>query len=95
MYRLSDRILVTSEASKQIVMSSEHIPARYLSVVYNGVDISKFAARDDRGAVREELGVPADAVLIGAVGRLTADKGGQDAPSALWAGCGKPAPRCA
>jgi hypothetical protein len=27
MYRLSDRILVTSEASKQIVMSSEGIPA--------------------------------------------------------------------
>lgn len=78
MYRLSDRILVTSEASKQIVMNREHIPARYLSVVYNGVDISKFAARDDRAAVREELGVPADAVLIGAVGRLTADKGGQD-----------------
>jgi glycosyltransferase involved in cell wall biosynthesis len=78
MYRLSDRILVTSEASKQIVMSSEGIPARYLSVVYNGVDIGKFAARGDRAEVRAELGVPADAVLIGAVGRLTADKGGQD-----------------
>ena len=77
MYRLSDRILVTSEASKQIVMSSERIPARYLSVVYNGVDIGKFASHDDRGEVRAELGVPADAVLVGAVGRLTADKGGQ------------------
>jgi glycosyltransferase involved in cell wall biosynthesis len=78
MYRLSDRILVTSQASKQIVMNSEHIPARYLSVVYNGVDISTFAGRSDRAEVRAELGVPVDAVLIGAVGRLTADKGGQD-----------------
>ncbi|HET7080131.1 MAG TPA: glycosyltransferase [Chloroflexia bacterium] len=78
MYRLSDRILVTSEASKQIVMSSEGIPAHYLSVVYNGVDMDKFAARGDRADVRAELGVAPDAALIGAVGRLTADKGGQD-----------------
>ena len=78
MYPLSDRILVTSEASKQIVMSSEGIPARYLSVVYNGVDMAKFAARGDRADVRAELGVAPEAVLIGAVGRLTADKGGQD-----------------
>jgi glycosyltransferase involved in cell wall biosynthesis len=40
--------------------------------------MDKFAARGDRADVRAELGVAPDAALIGAVGRLTADKGGQD-----------------
>jgi glycosyltransferase involved in cell wall biosynthesis len=78
LYRLSDRIIVPSEASKQLVMEIEHIPARYLTVVYNGVDLTKFAPQAETAAVREELGLPPDAIVIGSVGRLSADKGGQD-----------------
>jgi glycosyltransferase involved in cell wall biosynthesis len=78
LYRLSDRILVPSQASKRIVMALEGIPARYIDVIYNGVDISRFCPDADRGAVRQELNLPEDAVVVGTVGRLSADKGGQD-----------------
>ena len=78
LYRLSDRILVPSAASKQIVMDMEGIPARYIDVIYNGVDISRFRPGADRAAVRRELDLPEDAVVVGTVGRLSADKGGQD-----------------
>jgi glycosyltransferase involved in cell wall biosynthesis len=78
LYRLSDRIIVPSEASKRLVMEMEQIPARALSVVYNGVDMTQFAPQADRAAAREELGLAADNVVIGSVGRLSADKGGQD-----------------
>ena len=78
LYRLSDRILVPSAASKRIVMELEGIPARYIDVIYNGVDMSRFSPGADRSAVRGELGLPEDALVVGTVGRLSADKGGQD-----------------
>ncbi len=77
LYHLSDRIIVPSQASKTLVMEMEHIPERYLSVVYNGVNMAQFAPQDD-AAVREELGLAPDAMVIGSVGRLSTDKGGQD-----------------
>lgn len=45
LYRLSDRIVAPSAASKRMVMEMEHIPARYLDVIYNGVDADEFAPR--------------------------------------------------
>ena len=78
LYRLGEGVLVPSEATKRVVMATEHLPARHLHVVYNGVDTRQFAPRTDAAAVRRELGLPADTFLIGSVGRLSADKGGQD-----------------
>ncbi len=83
LYRLSDRILVPSEASKRLVMQMEGIPARYLDVTYNGVDISRFKPGAEAAAVRSELGLGAEDVVISTVGRLVADKGGQD--DLIWA----------
>ncbi len=78
LYRLGDAIIVPSEASKRLVMAREHLPAAALHVVYNGVDPAPFAGGEGRAAIREEWGVPPDVVLAGCVGRLSADKGGQD-----------------
>ncbi|HEY0070535.1 MAG TPA: glycosyltransferase [Chloroflexia bacterium] len=83
LYRLTDRILVPSQASKQLVMQMEGIPARYLDVTYNGVDISQFKPGAEAATVRRELGLGPEDVVIGTVGRLTADKGGQD--DLIWA----------
>jgi glycosyltransferase involved in cell wall biosynthesis len=46
----------------------------------NGVDVARFApaTRAERVAARLELGIPADAFVIGFVGRLVADKGVSD-----------------
>lgn len=83
LYRLSDRILVPSEASKQLVMRMEGIPARYLDVAYNGVDVAQFSPGAESGSARQELGLAPEDYVIGTVGRLSADKGGQD--DLLWA----------
>ncbi len=79
LYRLSDRILVPSEASKRIVMEMERIPAHRLSVLYNGVDISHFNPGSASGCeVRRELGIRCEELVIGTVGRLSPEKGGVD-----------------
>jgi glycosyltransferase involved in cell wall biosynthesis len=83
LYRLTDRILVPSQASKQLVMQMEGIPTRYLDVTYNGVDISQFKPGTEAATVRQELGLGPEDFVIGTVGRLSADKGGQD--DLLWA----------
>ena len=76
--RLSDRILVPSAWSRELVHQSDGVPLGQISVVYNGVDTGEFAPRHDGPAVRAALGIPSDAPLIGYVGRLAVNKGGQD-----------------
>jgi glycosyltransferase involved in cell wall biosynthesis len=44
-------------------------------VVYNPVDTAKFETAGSAGGVRHELGIPADAILIGNAARLTPWKG--------------------
>ena len=44
-------------------------------VVHNGIDRAPFEQAIDRGAVRERMGLPRDAVVAGVVGRLDERKG--------------------
>ncbi|MDQ6694342.1 MAG: glycosyltransferase [Chloroflexota bacterium] len=83
LYRLSDRILVPSEASKKLVMQTEGIPGRRLTVLYNGVDSAGYAPAGslyakERATVRNEFGIDDATVLVGTVGRLSPEKGGVD-----------------
>ncbi|MDQ2805593.1 MAG: glycosyltransferase [Chloroflexota bacterium] len=78
LYRLGDAVVVPSAASKRLLMQLEGLPAHALSVVYNGVDTAQFAGHAVTPAIRRTLGLDPTALLIGSVGRLSADKGGQD-----------------
>ncbi len=78
LYRLGDAVVVPSEASKRFLIEREHLPARAVSVVYNGVDTAQFARHESVAVLRRALDLDPAAVLIGSVGRLSADKGGQD-----------------
>jgi glycosyltransferase involved in cell wall biosynthesis len=49
-------------------------PERCL-LIENGVDTATFSRRGDRAEAKRAFGVPADRLLIGAVGRLSAEKG--------------------
>lgn len=52
------------------------VPAGKLRLLGNGVDLARFEPRPGvRSEVRAELGVDADAVVVGAVGRLVLEKG--------------------
>jgi glycosyltransferase involved in cell wall biosynthesis len=61
---------LTEDMAKQ-VRDTAVAPARKVRVMQNGIDIAHFTETvGDRVAVRESLGVPPDAPLIGTVGRL-------------------------
>lgn len=51
-------------------MVAEGFPARRLQVVYNGIAVGERPRADERRAAREGLGLPADAFVVGTVGRL-------------------------
>ncbi|MFG2697659.1 glycosyltransferase [Kitasatospora sp. NPDC048407] len=70
------------------------VPARRARVVGNGVDLDRFPApgpeRDAlRAAVREQLGVRDDELLVGGVGRRVAEKGIREYAEAARALAGK------
>ncbi|MGA7730886.1 MAG: glycosyltransferase, partial [Chloroflexia bacterium] len=80
LYRLSDRVLVPSQASKSLVSKVEGIPPHCIDVLYNGVDITRFTppTPEERANARREFGIPDDALLVGMLGRLSPEKGGVD-----------------
>jgi glycosyltransferase involved in cell wall biosynthesis len=52
------------------------VPSSKLRLLGNGIDLARFHPDDgDRLAVREELGVGPDELLVGAIGRLVREKG--------------------
>jgi len=63
-----DAVVATSEKS-----------AAYLDqpsqVIYHGIDLTAFTPVTDRVAVRRQLGLPTDGLLIGCFGRIRAQKG--------------------
>jgi glycosyltransferase involved in cell wall biosynthesis len=66
-----DRVVGVGEAVRQALIDNEGIPPRRVGVIYNGVDLSPFATcGDDRRAVRRELGVSGDELVLVQVARL-------------------------
>jgi glycosyltransferase involved in cell wall biosynthesis len=70
---LCDRIMTTSESIKQ-GMIARGIAAEKIVPVPTGVDVSRFQ-HGQRGALRVELGIPAEAKLVGMVSVLRGDNG--------------------
>jgi glycosyltransferase involved in cell wall biosynthesis len=54
-----------------------------ITVVRNAVDTVRFAPRRDTGRIRAELGIPADAPILGSIGRLEPIKGYDSAIAAF------------
>ncbi len=66
------RIICVSEAA------TKRFPRRWASrvcVVPNGVDVSRFRPGLDGGVLRQQLGIPAEAFVIGYCGQLIREKG--------------------
>ncbi len=73
-YVYADRIIAVSHAVKAHLIG-QGIDAAKIRVVYNGVDLDKFAPCADRAGAKRAQGLPADALVIGVVAHLTAKKG--------------------
>jgi glycosyltransferase involved in cell wall biosynthesis len=79
--RFSDALLAVSERNRDNIIEVERIPPDRILVLPNGIAPLGPVAGDPRG----ELDVPADRLLIGAIGRLTWEKGHVDLIQAIAA----------
>lgn len=70
--RRANRVIANSRAT------ADDLGVETATVIYNGVEECFFSAPDTRAEVRDELGVPGDALLVGTIGRLDPWKGHED-----------------
>ena len=75
--RFADRVLVNAEAVKTWLVNDGFSPSR-ITVIPNGIDLSRFETRANPAAVRRSLGVPEHAPLVAVVSRLHRLKGIED-----------------
>jgi glycosyltransferase involved in cell wall biosynthesis len=71
--RLADCILVNAEAVRERLVASGY-PRQKIRVIRNGIDLSRFEGVRS-GALREELGLPPGAPVVGVVSRVNPLKG--------------------
>lgn len=72
--RFADQILVNAEAIRQWLVRQGY-PYEKISVIYNGIDLSRFTNEDHDGALRSELRIPQQAPLVLVLARLAPEKG--------------------
>jgi L-malate glycosyltransferase len=72
--RLADRILVNAEAIRESLVANG-APARKITVIRNGLELSQFDRPADSSALRQELGLPESAPIVLLLARLTPQKG--------------------
>ncbi len=68
------RLLAVSRAARDY-HASGGLAAEKIHVLYNGVDTDEFRPRPPTGYLRRELGLPENAILIGAIGQISLRKG--------------------
>lgn len=69
-----DVVTGVSDAVGAYLRESAGVPAGRVKVIYNGVDVDRFAGPYDGAAKRRELRIPADAWVIGLVANLRPQK---------------------
>lgn len=75
--RCTDLLFTQSEEDAATAVQRRFLPANRVLAIGNGVDIGRFnpAVARPRADTRAELGIPEDAVVIGMIGRMVAEKG--------------------
>jgi len=73
---LVDRAIAVSGSTRDFLVRERHVPAEKVALIWNGAPLDEFAPvkADVAGAVRDELGIPRDAVVVGTISRLSAQK---------------------
>ncbi len=81
----TSRVLAISDAVAEFGRTRLGLPADWIETLYNGIDLDAFADPDPDGRrrVRDQLGLPMDAPVVAAIGRLTREKG-QDILLRAW-----------
>lgn len=68
------RLIAVSEATRSF-HAAQGLDPRKVVTVHNGVDLNRFQPRPRFGRVREDLGIPADALVVLTVGQIGLRKG--------------------
>lgn len=71
--RLSQRLVFVSGKLQAELAAALNVPDEKCVIIPNGVDVGRFK-RGRRDTLRNELGLPADAILVGAVGNIRVPK---------------------
>lgn len=71
--RFSDRCVVPSRAVRDVLIRDEGVTPARIVVIPNGIDIARFRPGLD-GRSRREFGIASGDVVVGAVGRFSAEK---------------------
>ncbi len=70
-----DAAIAVSRATKRDWVRRTHIPGERVVTIYNGIDPDRFRRQRSRSDARGQLGLPADVLVVGGVGRLDEAKG--------------------
>jgi glycosyltransferase involved in cell wall biosynthesis len=86
---LTDRAIAVSGSTRDFLIRERHVPADRVRVIWNGAPLDEFAPGppERRPAARAAVGLPPDALVIGAIGRLNEQKGHRYLIEALPALC--------
>ncbi len=78
--RYTDRAIAVSGSTRDFLVDERFVPADRVRLIWNGAPLREFAQppAGARESVRRELGLPPDALAIGTIGRLSAQKGQRD-----------------
>ena len=75
--RLTSRAIAVSQSTADFLANERYVPQEIVDVVFNGAPLHQFAKRPraEGAAIRAELGLAQDALVITTIGRLNAQKG--------------------
>jgi glycosyltransferase involved in cell wall biosynthesis len=73
----TDRAIAVSRSTRDFLVRERFVPAPRVRLVWNGAPLDEFApvSRERVRQVRRELGIDEGALVVGAIGRLNAQKG--------------------
>jgi glycosyltransferase involved in cell wall biosynthesis len=74
---LTDAAIAVSGSTREFLVRRRFVPEERVRLIWNGAPLEEFApvTRERAQRVRRELGLPEDAVVVGTIGRLNAQKG--------------------
>ncbi|MEW6715767.1 MAG: glycosyltransferase, partial [Nitrospirota bacterium] len=73
--RSSDALIGVSESVASDIKKFDMVNSQKVKVIYNGIDLKKFRITISKAEARRLFGFPEDSIIIGAIGRLTEQKG--------------------
>lgn len=80
--RRAERVVAVSHYIEDLAIRLGAPPEK-TEVIYLGVDTSKFKPSGDKAALRTEIGIPEDTLLVGTLGRLVPEKRVEDTMAAV------------